>query len=138
MGFQGRVDEALGLLDQAKEELGDRGRSAARVCQTLGIKERTAGSEGLMDLSQDVEKFSTADRKRLLNGLALEFVRQQDLEGASRLWTRLAAENPANIDLRLNLLDLALQNATRMTSKRTSSRSRRSKGMRVYWVVTVK
>ena len=50
-----------------------------------------------MDLSQDVEKFSQADRKRLLNGLALELVRQQDFEGASQVWTRLAGEDPANI-----------------------------------------
>ena len=29
----------------------------------------------------------------------------------------LQLEEPANIELRLNLLDLALQNATRMTSR---------------------
>ena len=75
----------------------------------MGIEERAAGSQGLMDLSQDVEGFSKADRKRLLNGLALELVRQQDLAGASQVWTRLAAQDPANIGLRLNLLDLALQ-----------------------------
>ena len=40
-------------------------------------------------------------------------MRQQDLEGASRLWTQLAAENPANIELRLNLLNLALQNTNK-------------------------
>ena len=66
-----------------------------------------------MDLSQNVEKFSKADRKKLLNGLAVELVRQQDLEGASVLWTRLAEEDEANLVLRRNLLDLALQNGNK-------------------------
>ena len=61
------------------------------------------------------------------------------------MWTRLATKIPANIELRLKLLDLALDNANKddikektKQSKRTSSRSRRSKGMRGYWAVTVK
>ena len=66
----------------------------------------------MTDLSKNADTFSPADRKRLLNGLAVEFVRQQDLKGASDVWSQLAVEEPANIELRLNLLDLALlQNA---------------------------
>ena len=40
-------------------------------------------------------------------------MRQQDPEGASGVWTQLAAEEPTNIELRLNLLDIALQNANK-------------------------
>ena len=38
-------------------------------------------------------------------------MRLQDLEGASKVWTRLAEEEPNDLDLRLNLLDLAFQTA---------------------------
>ena len=110
-GFQGRAEEALGLLDKAKEELGDRVELRLERARLLASKKGPQVLKVLIDLSQDVEKFSKADQKKLLNGLALEFVRQQDLAGASRLWTRLAAQEPANIGLRLNLLDLALQSA---------------------------
>ena len=46
-----------------------------------------------------------------MNGLAIEFMRQQDLQGASRLWSRLAEQEPNDLELRLNLLDLAFQTA---------------------------
>ena len=112
-GFQGRVEEALGLLDQAKKELGDRVELRLEHARLLASKKGPQVLKVLMDLSQDVEKFSKVDQKKLLNGLALELVRQQDLDGASRLWARLAAQDPANIDLRLKLLDLALQSANK-------------------------
>ena len=111
--FQERVEEALGLLDQAKRELGDRVELRLERARLLASKKGPQVLKVLMDLSQDVEQFSKVDQKKLLNGLALEFLRQQDLEGASRLWARLAAQDPANIDLRLKLLDLALQSANK-------------------------
>ena len=111
--FQGRVEEALGLLDQAKGEFGDRVELRLERARHLASKKGPQVLKVLMDLSQDVEQFSKIDQKKLLNGLALEFVRLQDLEGASRLWARLAAQVPANIDLRLKLLDLALQSANK-------------------------
>ena len=111
MRFQGRVDEALSLLGQAKEQLGDQVDLRLECARLWASRKGPESRRGLMGLSQDVQKFSPAERKRLLNGLALELVRQQDLEGASQVWTQLAAENPANIELRLNLLNLALQNA---------------------------
>ena len=55
------------------------------------------------------EKFSKPERKKLLAGLAIELQRRQDLEEASRLYTRLAEEDPTNIQLRLTLLDIAFQ-----------------------------
>jgi tetratricopeptide (TPR) repeat protein len=110
-GFQGRVDEGLRLLDQAKAELGDQVDVRLERARLWALKKGPQVLEVLRDLSQGVEGFSKVDQKRLLNGLALELERQQDLEGASRVWTRLAVQDPANINLRLRLLDLALQNA---------------------------
>ena len=63
----------------------------------------------LNDLSENLDSFSKADRRKLLTGLAIEFLRLQDLQGASRLWSRLAEQEPNDLELRLNLLDLAFQ-----------------------------
>ena len=44
-------------------------------------------------------------------GWPYEFQRQQDLQGAIRLWSRLAEEEPNDLEVRLTLLDLAFQTA---------------------------
>jgi cellulose synthase operon protein C len=111
--LQGRAEEALSLLDQAKEQLGDQVDLRLKRAQVWASKKGPEVLKVLMDLSQNVEGLSKVDQKRLLQGLALELVRHQDLEGASQVWARLAAEDPANIGLRLNLLDLALQTANK-------------------------
>ena len=110
LGLQGRVDNALALLDQAQQQLGDRVEFRLERAALWASKKGEQTLNDLVKLSQDAEKFSKPDRKRLLNGLAIELIRRQDLEDASRLWTKLAEEYPANIEVRLNLLDLALQN----------------------------
>ena len=63
----------------------------------------------LNDLAQNIEPFSKEDRRKLLDGLAIELLRQQDLQGASRLWSQLAEQDPNDLELRLTLLDLAFQ-----------------------------
>jgi tetratricopeptide (TPR) repeat protein len=113
MGFQGRIDDALKLLDQAQQQLGDQVDLRLERAKLWTFQKGPQFLKVLMDLSQNAEKFSKADRKKLLNGLAAELVRQQDLEGASVLWTRLAEEDETNLVLRRYLLDLALQNANK-------------------------
>jgi cellulose synthase operon protein C len=113
MGFQGRIDDALKFLDQSQQEMGDQVDLRLERAKLWTFKKGPQFLKAVMDLSQNAEKFSKADRKKLLNGLAIELVRQQDLEGASVLWTRLAKEDEANLVLRRNLLDLALQNANK-------------------------
>ena len=49
------------------------------------------------------------DRRKLLSALAIGLVHLQDFEGASRLWSQLAEQEPDDLDLWLNLLDLAIQ-----------------------------
>ena len=109
LGLQGRVDNALALLDQAQQQLGDRVDFRLERARLWASKKGEQTLNDLVKLSQDAEKFSKPDRKRLLDGLAIELIRRQDLEDASRLWTKLAEEYPANIDVRLNLLELALE-----------------------------
>jgi cellulose synthase operon protein C len=110
LGLQGRVDNALALLDQAQQQLGDRVEFRLERATLWASKKGDQTNKDLEKLSGDVEKFSKPDRKRLLDGLAIELIRRQDLDGASRLWTKLAEEYPTSIDVRHNLLDLALQN----------------------------
>ena len=43
--------------------------------------------------------------------MAVEYLRHEDLQAASRLWSRLAEQLPNNIDLRLKLLELVFQMA---------------------------
>ena len=115
MGFQGRVDEALSLLDQAKEQLGERSNWATRSNCGSHVRSLWATKKGpqvvkaLNDLAQNIEPFSKEDRRKLLGGLAIELIRQQDLQGASRLLSQLAEEDPNNLELRLTLLDLAFR-----------------------------
>ena len=114
VGRQQRIDDALALLDQAKKENGDLVNFRLERARLLASKKGEQTRKDLMDLSQDVEKFTKAERQRLLNGLANTLLGQQDLEGASRLWSRLAEEHPSNINLRLTLVDLAfLQNGNK-------------------------
>jgi predicted Zn-dependent protease len=111
MAFQGRVSEAMDVIDQAKKQLGD--SVELRLARArLWASQKEKGPQvvnDLVDLGEDVKKFSKPDRKKLLNGLAIELMRQQNLDKAYHLWTRLAAEDPSNLELRLTLLDLAFQ-----------------------------
>ena len=112
LGSQGQLEKARKLLDRAQQELGD------RVDLRLARAELEASQTGpevvkaLNGLAQNAGAFSKEDRGRLLEGLATLLVRQQDLDGASRLRTRLAEENPTDLKLRLALLDLAFQTAS--------------------------
>ena len=58
MGFQGRVDEALSLLDQAKEQLGDQVDLRLERARLWASRKGPQVLKVLMDLSQNVEKFS--------------------------------------------------------------------------------
>ena len=61
------------------------------------------------DQSENIGEFSKVDQHRLLNGLAMEFLRLPDLEGVRRSWARLAEQEPNDVDVRLKMLDLAFQ-----------------------------
>jgi cellulose synthase operon protein C len=107
MGLRKQLDEAQNLLDEAQKQLGD---SVDLRLQRAKLSVAKGGPQVINDLNhlgQNLEPFSKEDRRKLLNGLATEFMRLQDLQGASRLWSRLAEQEPNDLDLRLNLLDLA-------------------------------
>ena len=107
MKAQGQVDDGLVLLDQARKQLGDLVDLRLERAKLLASKKGEQTFKDLMDLSLGDDKFSKPDRKRLLSGLAGELNRKSDLEGARQLLARLAEEYPSDIELRINLLELA-------------------------------
>jgi tetratricopeptide (TPR) repeat protein len=110
LGFQGQVNEALKLLDQAKGELGDQVDVRLARARLWTMKKGPEVARALQDLARNLEVFpKQEDRHKLLNGLAIELIRQQDYEEASRLWSQLADQKPKDMEVRLNLLDLAFQ-----------------------------
>jgi cellulose synthase operon protein C len=109
LGVQKRFDEAQRLLDRAKSLLGDRVELRLQRARLSAIRGGPQVLKDLNELGQDLEPFSKEDRRKLMNGLVAEFMRQQDLQDAMRLWSRLAEQEPNDLELRLNLLDLALQ-----------------------------
>ena len=109
--LQKQFSEAQNLLDQVQKQLGD---SFELRLQRARLAVARGGPQVVNDLnvlSQNLEPFSKEDRRKLLSGLAIEFLRLQDLAGASRLWSRLVEEEPNDLDVRLKLLDVAFQNA---------------------------
>ena len=115
MEFQGRVPEALVKIDELKKQLGDSVEvrlARARVLTSKKGPQIVKGPQvikALVELGEDVEKFAKSDRQKLLTGLTAIELERQNLEQGSRLLTRLAEEDPSNLDFRLALLDLALQ-----------------------------
>jgi cellulose synthase operon protein C len=109
IGKQKKVDEALALLDEAQRQLGDQVELRLQRARLLAVKMGPQVVPVLIDLTQNIKAFSKDDRRKLLDGLAAELARQQNFEGANRLWSQLAEENPGDIRLRTILVDLAIQ-----------------------------
>jgi cellulose synthase operon protein C len=110
---QKKLDEAQGVLDRARQQLGD------RVDLRL-LRARLAVARGglqvvpaLNELARGIEPFSREDRRRLLTDLAFELARQQDLAGAAQAWSRLVEQEPERLMPRFQLFDLALQTKNR-------------------------
>ena len=111
MVLKKQFSEARNLLDQIQKQFGD---SFELRLQRAKLAVAQGGPQVVNDLNvlgQNLEPFSKDQRRKLLSGLATEFLRIQDLPGASRLWSRLAEEEPNDLDVRLRLLDVAFQNA---------------------------
>ena len=98
MRSQGQVEKAQKLLDQAEGQLGD------RVDLRLARAQLSANPKGpevitaLNKLAQNLDGFSKPDQYKLLNGLAIEHIRHEDLQSANRLWSELAQQLPNNIE----------------------------------------
>lgn len=105
---QRQPKQAATLLDEAERTLGDSVvLRLARASQLLR-RDRTKSAPALAKLAEGVDKFSAAEQRRLLRGLAIAHRLAEDTAGATKLWTRLAKLEPNDLGIRIALFDLAL------------------------------
>jgi cellulose synthase operon protein C len=116
---QGQPDQALALLNKAKNQTGDgvtiRLAFASHWLRLMRFKEsRPIADKALEKLEQeDVDQFSAFERNALLAGLADARERAGQTEQAKRLWTEISktggqGESLQVLTSRLRLFDLAL------------------------------
>jgi tetratricopeptide (TPR) repeat protein len=128
----GRAREAAALLDQGERAVGDTvelrlARAAAQV-RPGALRGKRAG-QVLARLAQGLEKFSPADRKRLLRGLAAVHTQGGDRGGAVRLWSRVAELEPTDLRPWIALFDLAQEGQDRAAAARAVEEIRRIEGV---------
>ena len=112
LATQKQFDAAFRLLDQAQKQLGgDRVELRLERAKLSVAEGGPQVAAKLNALGQDIDAFSKEDRARILNALALDLYQLQDFPAAGRFWSRLAEQEPNNLDLRLRLLDVATQTA---------------------------
>jgi tetratricopeptide (TPR) repeat protein len=109
--IQKQFDNSRNVLDQAQKQLGDHVELRLQRARLSMTKRGPQVVDDLNRLSQNLESFSKDDCRKLLTGLAREFLQLQDPQGAGRLFSRLAEQEPNDLELRLNLLDLAFQSS---------------------------
>jgi Tfp pilus assembly protein PilF len=109
---QNKPQQARAILDEAREQLGDKANlrlaEARYLLTTPNTPTRTAK---LKALAEDRQRFGEDDQARLLGGLADAQLRAGNDAEARKLWEALAALPRQKNDLRLRLLlfDLAMK-----------------------------
>jgi tetratricopeptide (TPR) repeat protein len=92
---------------------------------------RTAGTKvhaELRKLAADIEKYPAAERGTLLLGLGQAFAVVNDMTAAQDLWRRYVAQEPGDVDVRLFLFELAVQNGHESKARQLLSEIRRATG----------
>ena len=101
------VTAAKELTQQATAALGD--SVELRLAQGVLLLQEQRSSESLLPLEEDIEKFSRAEKRKLWAGLAGLHMYVASVKDVRRLWLQLAEDNPNDLSIRLQLLELAIQ-----------------------------
>src|SRR5262249_46914985 len=106
---EGKKDEARLLLQQFGPE--DQEGLEARLAWLRWFAEQpgATGRNGLLSLEKDQQRLAPHDQLRLLRELALAHYRQGNGQEATRLWQSIARRNAVDLQSRLLLFELALQ-----------------------------
>ena len=100
-------------MDVAQKQLGD--RIELRLARAAIWAARGGPQEEVVKvlngLAKDLESFPKEKRRGLLACLAGELAAQQDVKGAEGIWSRLAEEDPEDLNPHIQLFELALQAA---------------------------
>jgi tetratricopeptide (TPR) repeat protein len=103
-----RPKEAAALLDEAERTLGDSVVLRLARASQLVRRDGSKSAPALAQLAEGIDKFSAAEQRRLLRGLAVAHRLAEDTAGATKLWTRLSQLVPNDLGIRIALFDLAL------------------------------
>ena len=101
------------MLDRARDALGDRIelRSARALVWAGSGAPKQEVVKILGGLTEGLEKFTKEQRRPLLEKLAEALEDQRDVNGARKIWERLAEDNPRSIVPHEHLLDMAYRDA---------------------------
>ncbi|AGA29620.1 tetratricopeptide repeat protein [Singulisphaera acidiphila] len=125
---QGKLDNALALLDEAEHRLGDRLELRLARANYWGRQGGDDARKKLGELTQALESAAPKDRPRLEDGLANAYIRLGDLQAAERIWTDAAKRRPDDRQLATLLLGLALRQGNDDSISRSSSHLRQIEG----------
>ncbi|HEV3116631.1 MAG TPA: tetratricopeptide repeat protein [Gemmataceae bacterium] len=109
---QGDRSRALAVLAQAEEKLGDRVEWRLARAWHWSLREKKDAKEIaplLRGLEEGTDHFSTEEKAQLLRGLGDVYAGAGNYEDARRLWRATAALLPQDLQIRLTLFDLAIQ-----------------------------
>jgi tetratricopeptide (TPR) repeat protein len=104
---QRKFGEALALLDQARQVAGDTLELRVERSRVLCLQGGSDVPQGLLALAQNTGNWSRTDRRRLLETLAAEAARLNDLSLATTFWNDVAKLDPNDLDVQQRLLRLA-------------------------------
>ncbi|SIO55099.1 Tetratricopeptide repeat-containing protein [Singulisphaera sp. GP187] len=125
---EGKPDDALALIKQAENQLGDRVELRLAEASYWGRRGGDEAPKKLGELTQALEKLASKDRPRLEDGLANAYLRLGNLQEADRIWTEAAKRRPEDRQLATLLLGLSLRRGDDESIGRSSSRLRQIEG----------
>jgi tetratricopeptide (TPR) repeat protein len=105
---QGDVEGARRLLEQAQREVGDVPELRLALARHWSRSRNGEGVKALLALEAGLDRFTRTEQTTLLGALAECHYRLRQPAEARRLLSRLAALEPADLNTRLALFDLAL------------------------------
>ena len=124
-----KFDEALGRLDGAQKQLGD--RIELRMARATIWVVRGAPKEEVVNVlngvAKDLGAFPKEKRRGPLAYLAGELTVRQDFKGAEGIWLRLAEEDPEDVNPHLQLFDLALKAAVKADTDKQAEAEAKAK-----------
>ncbi|HEV3162523.1 MAG TPA: tetratricopeptide repeat protein [Isosphaeraceae bacterium] len=125
---EAKPEAALAVLDDAQRRVGDILKLRLARADYWAQQGGALAPKALAQLDQGVEAFSAEDRSRLGHELARAYAQIGDDRQAVRLWTRLAQQQPDDLNVRLILFDHALRAGDESAAERFLEQIRRIEG----------
>jgi tetratricopeptide (TPR) repeat protein len=106
---QGKLDEALDVLQKAKDRFGRQVGLNLALAFHWGRRPGEQASLALVELEKDREHLKPDEQEALLRGLAAVYTARSDYKQAQRLLAEVAGMRPHDLGLRLAQLEVARQ-----------------------------